>query len=155
MHKALADKLFESHLREAVDIKSIAADHKLKRLYLFGRAVRVHAVQKRRRVVLPYLGPAAAGRTGFRNVNLSALCEIFLDLRDDHVGLVNRDRVAHTETQFLNNAYVMHAGPCDGGSLELNRVKYRYRVYKTRPGRRPVYLAKRRFRRFILPLEGN
>ena len=155
MDKAFGDEFFQGHLRKAVDVEGIPAHHQHEGLDLFGRAVRVCAVEIGCVVVLPDLRLRAADRAGGRNFQAAAFRQIFCDLGNDHVGLIHQKPVPKAQLQFLHDAEVVDAGPAHGGALQLHRFKDGHWIDEPRAGSGPLHAKEPGLRRFIRPLEGD
>ena len=97
MDEAFLNQFFERGLRQAVNVKSLAARHQRKTLHALNRAVRVHTVEGFRIVLFAYLRLRAADRTVRGRLCRPALGEVLRNLRNDHIGLVDPNAVAYAE----------------------------------------------------------
>ena len=117
VNKTCLDKLLQGSLGQAVNVKGIAADKQGKALYLLGLAVRVGAVQALYIIYLADFRPASAYGTFLRYVLYAAPGQVFLYLRDNHVGLIHGYGISHAQLQPLHDAQIVDTGPADRGSL--------------------------------------
>ena len=150
-----AEKFLQRGFGKAVDVQRIPADEQGKCLQFFCVAVRICAVEGLHVVHLPDLRLPSADRTGIRNGKGAASGQVFRNLRNDHVRLVNGEPVPDSKLQALYNAYVMNAGPAHGGALQLHRLKNGNRIDQAGTAGAPFHFKQGGFRRFILPLERN
>ena len=155
MNKSPADELLQGHLAQTVNIQRIPAHEKGKVLQLFRGTFRIGAEQNRGAGLTSNLRRTAAYRTDRGNLHLAVSRQVFLNLGNDHVGLIDRDPVSRRKPQLPHDTHIVDAGPAHRGSLQLHRLKYRHRVDKPRPGRTPLDILKGRLADLIPPLEGN
>ena len=104
LNKYGADKFLQSRLRKAVDVQRVTADKEGEALDALGLAVWIRAVKAADIAYLAHLRLTAADRTFLRNPDLPASGQVIGNLRDNHVGLINRDGVALAQSQGLHNA---------------------------------------------------
>ena len=62
----------------------------------------------------------------------SASREIFRDLRNDHIRLVNLNGVSDPQFQFFHDADIVHAGAANRRPLQFHRLKNRNRIDQSR-----------------------
>ena len=153
MQKSPGQKLFQSGFGQSVDVESIPADEERKSLELFRIAVRIDAHQSFRIVFPAYLRRAAAYRAGIRNFEAVALSQVFGDLGDDHVRLIDRDPVSDTQFQLPDDAHVVNAGPAHSRSLQFHRIKNGHRVDQAGPAGAPFHFPQRRLRQLVGPFK--
>ena len=126
-----------------------------KALYLLGKALRVRTEQSLHPGFIVNYGAAAAYRAGLGDHNIIASGQVFCNLRDNHVGLVNCDCVANAQLQLPHNADVMHRSAAHSSTFQFHRLKNRYRIDKTCSGRAPLDFIECGFADFIAPLESD
>ena len=117
VNKTCLDEFFQGGLRQTVNVKCIAADKEGKALYLFGLAVRIGAVQALYIIYLADFRPASTYGTFLRYVLYPAAGQVFLYLRDNHVGLIHGYGISHSQLQPFHDAQIVDTGPADRGSF--------------------------------------
>ncbi len=76
------------------------------------------------------MGLTTADRTEFRNHDIAAAGQVFRNLRDDHVRLIDRNGISLAQLHGLHDADVVDAGTAHRGSLQLHRIKNCHRIDK-------------------------
>ena len=103
MDKADADHLLQRRLGKAADIQCVTAGKERKALYLLCLTIRICAVQRFYIVNLSDFRVRPADGAVFWYVFHSALSQIFRNLGDNHIGLVNGDLISHSQLQRLHD----------------------------------------------------
>ena len=88
----------------------------------------IFTVKHLRFLILYNLRFLVTGRTMLWNGELPRLREILSNLRDNHIGLINRNFISDSELQVFQVADIVKARPAHHSSLQLHRIKDRYRV---------------------------
>ena len=114
----------------------------------------IFTVKHLRFLILYNLRFLVTGRTMLRDRELPRLREILPNLRDNHIGLINRNFISDSELQVFHVANIVKARSAHYGSLQLHRVKYRHGIDKTGSARRPFHLAKNGLFFLVFPLKG-
>ena len=155
MNKAHADELFQCCLGKPLHIQGIPADEQRKRLDFLGGAFRIGTIQGLRIIHILDFGLSAAYRAGCRNGQIAALCQVFRNLWNDHICLINRNPISDAELQLLHNTHIVYGSTAYRSALQFYRHKNGYRVNEPRPAGAPLHLRKSGFPDFIRPLKSN
>ena len=110
LHKALFEKLLQRFLRKPLDIHGISGNKMAECLYPLCGTVRVSAVKRFAVAQLTdfrFLAADKAMLGNFRRGNRSR--QIFRNLRDNHIRLIDLNRIPDAQLQFLQNADIMQA----------------------------------------------
>ena len=78
-------------------------------------------------------GRPAAYRTDLWYILHTAPCQIFCDLRDDHIRLIYGDPVSHAQLQPPHNTDIVNGGTAHRGAFQLHRIKDGHRIDKAGP----------------------
>ena len=89
----------------------------------------------------------------FRRGNRSR--QIFRNLGNNHIRLIDLNRIPDAQPQFLQNADIMQACTAHRRALQLHGVKHRNRVHQPRTRGVPFNPPQSGFRHFVRPFEGN
>ena len=93
MNKASRNKFFQRRLGKPVNIQCIPADQQGKAFDLLCLTFRIGTIQRAHIIYLADLRLSLADRTLFRNPYRSASCQVLRNLRNNHIGLIDRDRI--------------------------------------------------------------
>ena len=147
------DELLQSRLGKPLDIHSVPAYKKSKRLDMFRLTLRIGAVKRLCLIFHGDLCGAAADRTFFRDVFHTASRQVLRDLRNDHVRLVHGDPVSHSQFQFFHDTDIVDAGTAYRRSFQFHRLKYGNRIDQSCPRRTPFDLCQRSLADLVRPLK--
>ena len=120
---------------------------------LLCRTVRILTDKRLRALRVVNGGRGAADRTAVRNRNRAGAGQVLRDLGYDHVRLVHADLVADSQFQPLQDADIVHAGPCHRGSFQFHRLEHGNRIDQAGSGRTPLNFKKMGECFLVLPLE--
>ena len=94
MDKTFGDEFLQCSFRQSVYIHGISAYKECECLDLLRNTVRVHAVERFYFIFLNDPGFLTADRTDMRDFQITAPGQVLCDLRNDHICLVDLDRIA-------------------------------------------------------------
>ena len=130
MDETSCNKFLQSSLRKSVNIHGIPACKKCKRFDLLSRTVRIYAKKALDFIVFSDHSIPSTCRTAVGNRCIAASCKILRDLRNDHVGFVNTDRISDSQFQLSHDTDVVDTGSADCGTFKLHRIEDGHRIDK-------------------------
>ena len=131
MKHSFGKKLLDRCFGKSVDVHGIAADKQGQGFDLFGETIRVFAEKHLGVILVVDHSRTAADRTLIRYNEIVTAGKVFCNLRNDHIGFVDADRITDTEGKLADDADIVDAGAAYGSALQLYRLKDGNRVDQT------------------------
>ena len=103
VNESSRNKFLQCRLRKPVNIECIPADKQCKGFDSFCLTHRICAIQRLCIIHLTDLRSSTTNRTDFRDLNIITAGQILCNLRNDHIRLIDFDRIPDSQMQLLHN----------------------------------------------------